>query len=67
MRVSCGDIHVMSYILKANTVGEIDLELVTIAGTLKKPCNYSARGILEEFGWFEGILEEFVREKLCSG
>jgi hypothetical protein len=24
-------------------------------------------GILEEFGWFGGMLEEFVREKHCSG
>jgi len=24
-------------------------------------------GIVEEFGWFGGILEEFVREKYCSG
>jgi len=24
-------------------------------------------GILEEFGWFGGMLEEFVREKYCSG
>jgi len=26
-----------------------------------------AGGILEEFGWFGGMLEEFVREKHCSG
>jgi len=24
-------------------------------------------GILEEFGWFGGMLEDFVREKYCSG
>ena len=23
--------------------------------------------VLEEFGWFGGILEEFVRERHCSG
>ena len=23
--------------------------------------------VLEEFGWFEGILEKFVREKHCPG
>jgi len=27
----------------------------------------SLGGILEEFGWFGGMLEEFVREKHCSG
>ena len=27
----------------------------------------SLGGILEEFGWFEGMLEEFVREKHYSG
>ncbi|XP_066355756.1 early nodulin-like protein 1 [Miscanthus floridulus] len=27
----------------------------------------SAALVLEEFGWFGGILEEFVREKHCSG
>ena len=27
----------------------------------------SIREILEEFEWFRGMLEEFVREKNCSG
>ena len=27
----------------------------------------SLGGILEEFGWFEGMLEEFMREKHCFG
>jgi len=27
----------------------------------------SVGGILEEFGWFEGILKEFVREKYYFG
>ena len=29
VRVSYGTIHVMSYVLKANTVGEVVLELIT--------------------------------------
>jgi len=27
----------------------------------------SLGGILEEFGWFRGMLEKFVGEKHCSG
>jgi len=32
---------------------------------LKWAC--SLGGILEEFAWFGGMLEEFMREKHCSG
>ena len=33
----------------------------------KPPWACSLGGILKEFGWFGGMLEEFMREKHCSG
>jgi len=38
-----------------------------LAATLSILWVCSLGGILEEFGWFEEMLEEFVREKHCSG